>query len=771
VKLKTGKLVPVLLCCGAAGLMVLLQVLTSRDEHFGFAQRLEWMTFDWRVRHAAQQPSPFAPNLGLVFIDDETIDRVLGGGFGYEAGLYWPRHVYGRVVQELRDQGAEAIAFDVLFAGLRHDHPPAVLPDGTEEASDYYFARQLQEAGNVILAAVQHTVPPDLFRTNAWALGDITALRDHDGILRRARAFEDYLIWHPAILHASTTFDDFTFNTNRLLFTATNGARAELPIAADGTFDLAQFDELTKHKKFSPDVERRAVAFTRYRAWDLGITAAARYLKLDLTHAVVEPGRRIVLRGANNVERVIPIDAQGRFYIDWSLTHNDRRLTRESAHSVLHQQRQRELGRTNDLTPLWQDKLVLIGSIASGNDLKDYGATPLEKETFLTSRYWNIANALIIGRFIHQPGGAMGIYLILCLSLLAGILTWNLRSLVAAMCVVLLGAIYVSVALYLYVEGRYWLPLVLPGAALLLTHVTLVSYRAIFEQRERRRIRNIFAKIVSPNVVHELLEAEHLALGGARREVTVFFSDVRGFTEMTDESHAKAEEHVRERQLADTHADAYFDEQAQEVLRTVNLYLGTIADTIKQHEGTLDKYIGDCVMAFWGAPTPNEKHAVSCIRAAIDAQRAIHRLNQDRAVENKRREGENAERAKSSQPPLPMLKLLAMGTGINTGIVTVGLMGSEQHTFNYTVFGRDVNLASRLEGLSGRGRILIGESTYRALLKSDPDLAAACQELAPAAIKGFRGPVKMFEVQWRAAGATPPAASDAPQADKTAVAG
>ena len=268
------------------------------------------------------------------------------------------------------------------------------------------------------------------------------------------------------------------------------------------------------------------------------------------------------MRGANAVERVIPIDKEGRFYIDWSLTFNDRRLTRESVHSLLHQQHQRELGRTNDLTNLWRDKLALIGSVASGNDLKDYGATPLEEETFLTSRYWNIANALIIGRFIQQPGLAAQLMIILCLSLIAGILTWNLRALVAAICVVLIGAIYLSAGLYLYVEARFWLPLVLPGAALFLTHTTLISYRAVFEQRERRRIRGIFAKIVSPNVVTELLDAEKLSLGGARREVTVYFSDVRGFTEMTDESHARAEEFVRERKLPAVEAEAYFNEQA-----------------------------------------------------------------------------------------------------------------------------------------------------------------------------------------------------------------
>ena len=759
-KLKTRKLIPVVLCCAVAGLMVLLQALTRRDENFGFAQRLEWMTFDWRARQALHQESPYAPNLGFVFINDETIDRVLSGQFGYSAGLYWPRHVYGRIVRELASQGAEAVAFDVLFAELRPDHPSVLLPDGTEEVSDYFFARQLEEAGNVVLGSIQEAVPPDLFRTNAWGIGDIAARRDYDGILRRAKAFEDYLIWHPDIRQSANIFDGFHYNTNRLVFTATNGHRTEIPIAVEGTFDRASLLALARNEKFPTNESRTARAFVRYRAWDLGITAAARHLKLDLAGALVEPGRRIVLRGSNNVERVIPIDTEGRFYIDWSFTFDDRRLTRESAHSLLDQQRQRELGHTNDLSHLWHGKLALIGSIASGNDLKDYGATPLEKETYLTSRYWNVANALIIGRFIQQPGGAAGVYLILSLSLIAGILTWNLRALVSAICVVLLGAIYVSLSLYLYTEVRYWLPLVLPCGALFLTHTALISYRAFFEQRERRRIRGIFAKIVSPNVVNELLKAEKLSLVGARREVSVFFSDVRGFTEMTDESHARAEEYVREQKLPLSQAEAYFDEQAQTILHTVNLYLGTIADTVKKHEGTLDKYIGDCVMAFWGAPTPNEQHALSCVRAAIDAQRAIHGLNQERAAENQRRERENQLRAQQGQPSLPTLKLLAMGTGINTGIVTVGLMGSEQHIFNYTVFGREVNLASRLEGLSGRGRILIGEATHRALIEGDPVLAASCAELAPTTVKGFRAPVKIYEVAWKET--SPTAAAPAP---------
>jgi adenylate cyclase len=127
--------------------------------------------------------------------------------------------------------------------------------------------------------------------------------------------------------------------------------------------------------------------------------------------------------------------------------------------------------------------------------------------------------------------------------------------------------------------------------------------------------------------VHELLQAERLSLGGVRREITIFFADVRGFTTLTDSSQERVAEYVREKKLSPSEAEAAFDDQARETLSTVNVYLGVIADTIIQHDGTLDKFIGDCVMAFWGSPTPNRCHALSCVRAAVEAQRAIYKLN------------------------------------------------------------------------------------------------------------------------------------------------
>jgi adenylate cyclase len=416
----------------------------------------------------------------------------------------------------------------------------------------------------------------------------------------------------------------------------------------------------------------------------------------------------------------------------------------------------------------------VVGSSATGSDLTDRGATPLNTDTLLASQYWNVANSVLTGRFIRRAPLAVELALIVLLGIMAALLTWKLRVLAASALVALLVAVYVVFSFVLYTQTRYWLPVVLPvGGALLMTHVCLVTWRVVFEQAERRRVKSIFSKIVSPKIVNELLAAETLSLGGARREVTVFFADVRGFTELTDTSQERVAEYVRKNNLAGPAAEASYDEQARETLEMVNVYLGLVADTVIKQDGTLDKFIGDCVMAFWGAPTPNRSHALACVRAAIDAQRAVYQLNQQRSAENQKRELENLARISAGLPPKPPLAVLLLGSGINTGMATVGLMGSAAEMQNYTVFGREVNLASRLESASGRGRIFIGQTTYQHLLRDDPALAATCVELPLRDLKGFRAAVKAYEVPWRPPGAPPleEELSHAPAGDPTSVTG
>jgi class 3 adenylate cyclase/CHASE2 domain-containing sensor protein len=734
-------------------ILTLTLICIVRLRQFDFFERLEGMTYDLRARAALNFSTPVATNLAFISIEDSSITAVQSGRLGYGFGLYWPRQVYGRLVEELSAQGDNVTAFDVLFGELRPDHPPVQMADDSLIESDDYFALQMRRAGNILIAATPDEIPPDLFATNALALGGISTEKDSDGILRRTKAFNVYRRWHPLFRGAEADpglgidLRQARVMAGQINLPRSNGEEIKVLIDAETNFSVADFIG----DKLPPGVAPRARAFTDERVWQMGIVLAARELKLDLTHADVDlPHGKITLHGVSGVERVIPVDANGYFYIDWRLTPNDPMLARAPIESLLWQDYQRLSGKTNGLNDEFHGKLVVVGSAATGNDLTDRGATPLENDTLLVSQYWNIANSVITGQFIRRASLPTELALIIFLGTVTAFLTWQLRAILASAGILLLMVAYFAVALFIFIEHRYWLPIVFPMAgAMLMEHISLVTYRVVFEEREQRRVKSIFSKIVSPNVVNELLQAKKLSLGGARREITVFFADVRGFTTFTDEIQQQVAEFVNTRQLDAAAAEKCFDESAHETLETVNLYLAAVADAVKKHNGTLDKYIGDCVMAFWGAPTPNEKHAAACVRAAIDTQRAIYQLNQKRLVDNSQRELENRARISVGLPPKPPLSALQLGTGINTGLVNVGLMGSDAHILNYTVFGREVNLASRLEGISGSGRIIISYTTYVHLLRDDPALAAACVEMFPATVKGFRDAVRVYEVPWQ----------------------
>ncbi len=268
------------------------------------------------------------------------------------------------------------------------------------------------------------------------------------------------------------------------------------------------------------------------------------------------------------------------------------------------------------------------------------------------------------------------------------------------------------------------------------------------QAREKDRVMGVFSKLVSPDVVSELLGASELNLGGQRKRLTIMFADIRGFTSMTDDSRGAVMAYIEEHGLNEEQARAYRDQSARETLTTVNIYLSTIADMVKKHQGTLDKYMGDCVMAFWGAPAENEHHALYAVWAAIEAQQAIEALNTKRQEENHRRESDNLHRVRQGLPPVAPLPILTLGIGINTGEVLVGRMGSESHILNYTVFGREVNLASRLEGVAGSSRVIIGPGTYEDLMRDAPAVAERCTSLEPVTVKGIKDPVPVFSVPW-----------------------
>jgi class 3 adenylate cyclase/CHASE2 domain-containing sensor protein len=739
---------PLVIVLSAALLMCLLYYLGQHRERVDLFRRLEWISYDWRMREAVRrEPAPVSDKLGFVYINDETIALLGGGQLGEElhVGLYWPRYVYGRLVRELKNQGARAIGLDIMFDQLRPNDPKVKSGDQLI-LSDRFFIRQMRPAGNVVLGTAD-VAPHRDFRDAAAGLGDIATSRDADGVLRRARAFRDYRLWDPQILASAAingwNLDHARVLTNRILFPKADAAFDILPVTETGLFNPA---DLTGRPK-EGGLFLLHPAFEDVRVWHMGLTLAAMELGLDLEGAQIQLNRgRIVLSGTNGVNRVIPVDREGRLLIEWTIPVRHPRLASRPFHAVLADDIARQSG--SNAPVIFRDKLVIVGSVATGNDLVDRGATPLANDDFLTANNWNVMNSVLLNRFIHENSRAVVYLLILSCTAVAGLLTWKLPPLWASALIMAVTLVYLLVAAMLFIKGRYVLSITAPVSALLVTHFALMSYQVFFEQGERRRIKTVFAKLVSPKVVNELLKAEGLSVRGARREVTVMFADVRGFTEITDSTHAMAEEFARHSNLSPAEAEAYFDSQSEEVLQTVNLYLSTIADIVKQHDGTLDKYIGDCVMAFWGAPAPVFAHGLACVHAAIEIQRAVEALNAKRTRENERIERENQARAHRGEPPQPLLQLLWLGTGINTGLMTVGLMGSDEHGLNYTVFGREVNLAARLESISGRGRILIGEGTYRALTRESPSLAVTCVELPSVSIKGFRDAVQVFEVPW-----------------------
>jgi class 3 adenylate cyclase/CHASE2 domain-containing sensor protein len=778
----------------AVGLHLLSRSLTTTPSgsgtgriQTGLVEPMEALTYDARAKLGAalNDSTHVGQNMATLFFDDVAVEKVNDGSFSLAYApaedqetarkLYprlwpWPRFIHGQIVRELTAQGAVAVGFDVLFPELSEAREEESVkdPELGVLTSDEFFARQMALSKRVVLGVQQEdTIPAQLFLTNASEIASIASHSDY-AVLRRVRPFHEVRVWHPLIRSQVKALDmnlrGAEMRADKVVIPGRSSEEGqtnvfEIPLNANGTMKLTKEGDID----FSDDPEDNGPATEKpvelKRVWNLGITLAAKALKLDLEKAEIFP-RKIVLRGPG-VTRTIPLDPAGFFYIDWSIRYEDIKAERSPIYhghlgEVLFQDKGRTSGETN-LANNFANRIVLIGSVASGNNMSDLGATPLESETPLVTKHLNVANSVLTGRFVERTSLLTECILIMALGLLSAFLTWRLRVLVAAIGIFGLCLAYIVFSTGMYINYRYWIPMVMPVfGGLILPHFSLVTYRVMFEQKEQRRVRGIFSKIVSPDVVQELLSVEKLALGGVRRNITVFFADIRGFTEFTDSTQQLAEEYITKSNLNETEARAYFDRIAAEQLSTVNLYLATIADTIKAHLGTLDKYMGDCVMAFWGAPVRNEKHALCCVRAAIDCQRALYRLNQDRFAENETRKKDNAVRGEAGQPPLPLLPLLSLGTGINTGYATIGLMGSDATILNYTVFGREVNLASRLEGASGRGRILISEATFLDLKRDDPALAELCVAQAPITPKGFRQPVRTYEVPWKPPGETSP---------------
>ena len=319
---------------------------------------------------------------------------------------------------------------------------------------------------------------------------------------------------------------------------------------------------------------------------------------------------------------------------------------------------------------LVHDKMVLIGLTVRG---LDEVSTPTAGEV----RMWGVevlANAIetILGqRYLVQVTAPATIGLIFAMTVLAGLSVAMLRPVRATL--VSLGALllYLMVATVLFDNGLI-LDLVHPPAALALTFAATLVFRVRTEQAEQRQLRDVMARYLSPSVSQWVLhDPGRLKLGGETRTMTVLFSDVRSFTTL---AHGLA---------------------PQALVSLLNEYMTAMTEVVFRHDGVLDKYIGDGLMAFWNAPMDQPDHARRACQAALDMIQRVRGLHADWEARG-----------------LPKLDL---GVGVNTGPMVVGNMGSRER-LSYTVLGDTVNVASRLEGLSKEYgvRLVIGEGTRAA---------------------------------------------------------
>jgi len=354
--------------------------------------------------------------------------------------------------------------------------------------------------------------------------------------------------------------------------------------------------------------------------------------------------------------------------------------------------------RKPELDPaLFKDKLVFVGMSAAG--LLDNRPSPVAPQLAGTEIVAAAADTLLNGAYL-KPAGTAFLAALILFALLAGGAASGLADAAGAAPLILLGASAALAAAACAAFRRGVVAdMVAPQLSLWLGFAAASAYNYAVEGRRKRYIQGAFSRYLSPEIVSRIADnPEALALGGERREITIYFSDIEGFTTISEKL------------------------EPERLTKLMNRYLGEMTDTILASGGTLDKYIGDAVMAFWNAPLACEGHALVACRAAL--------ANQKRLVELA------GEFDRSGYPPV------RARIGLNSGPAIVGNLGSARR-FSYTALGDSVNLASRLEGANKAygSYILISEST-----RESAGAAIETRELDFVMVKGKRRPIRVYEL-------------------------
>lgn len=586
-------------------------------------------------------PRPYDPDLPvrIVDVDEASLARI---------GQWpWPRATVAQLVERLTDLGAAAIAFDMVFAEPDRLDPAAVaglLPEDVRapvqaalagrEGNDEKLARRLG-AGPSVLGAV----------------------------LTDARAGGVY----PAKWGLATAGDDPGVFLPRF-----SGAVAPLPALAAAAWGIGALnwlpdrDQVVRRVPLLLGLEGKIVPGLGAEALRVAQGASTYVVRASNASGDAGFGTQSGITAVRIGALEVPTDAQGEVRVRFTPTAPRRFL---SAASVL------------DGTVARSEvdgRIILVGTSAAG--LMDTRATPLDAAVAGVEVQAQLIEHVVTGANLVRPDWARGAEMVLAalLGLLLALVLPRVSALAAGLAGALVVAALAAGAWLAFTRLDLLLDPMGPGAVVL--GVYLMGVLALYrdEQQQKKWVRSVFGRFVSPKVVEKLAEnPERLVLGGETREITILFCDLRDFTSLSETMDAQA------------------------LTRFMNAYLTPMTEVVLAHGGTIDKYIGDAIMAFWNAPVDDPHHARNAALCALAMSRRLDQLN-----EGWRREAEAAGRAFAP---------VRCGVGLATGPCCVGNLGSEQR-LEYSCLGDDVNLASRIEGATKNMRvdILVSEATMQA---------------------------------------------------------
>ena len=580
---------------------------------------------------------------GKVAPGPETVIAVIDEKSINKLGRFpWPRSVWGRVVDRLTEEGARVIVFDVFFS------------ERESVESDDLFQRAIMRSGRVILPVVFD------FSETGYKESGFTG-RKLDFMTPSA---------YSVLKNTDEPFSPLKAKMvlpTLLRFSAFSKALAHINMIPDmdGTIRWEVLAIEYQGDYYAPIGLQAARLFRGLKSEDLALDYRGSVRLGDTTIPIDGFGRMLInFRGPNNTFPMYPVSD----ILD--------RTTRAGA---------------------FKDKIVLIGATAQG--IYDLRVTPFSTNMAGIEKHASVVDTILRGDFIYRTEATV-IPLILLFAGLLGIYLPRLGAKAGAGLFLALFVGYGWIVYYLFVSKGIWFNFVYPSSALVFGYTSQTAYRFFTEERRARDIRKMFSSYVSKRIVDELIRDPSKArLGGERKEITVLFSDIRGFTSFSEKH------------------------QPEEVVSMLNEYLGAMTDIVFKYDGTLDKFIGDAIMALWGAPIGQPDHAERAVRCALAMGERLGELQKKWAAEGK--------------------PVLDTGIGINTGEMVVGNMGAEGKKMDYTVIGDHVNLGARVESLTRQynNHIIITEFTYEKV----KDIVEV-NKLGSVTVKGKERPLVIYDL-------------------------